>query len=539
MGHRYRDLEFCDDFLTATRADDRCIRLSRLERAVISALTARPGRLFTRDRLLSAMTSEPDRVSDRNVDFIINRLRRKLGDSARKPRFIATQYGEGYVWIAPPEAPSAAPGFLVIGPVRLPPSPALAGRAEVMLGRLRDALSGTLHPSRRVTVDPDWRPGQQPEVGASLEAAFIVDEDGAGAVAALVLRAEPSRRVLAVERLRLARRLGDAAVDDLAQRIVSALWRLLALAPGDPVLPSDEPLHLRMRGAAMLLNPSRQTWLEMERRLAERQAAASEAPRITIMRGFAQHARLVYRQAGDPADPATYTRPMEALEPRLLEALPKIEGDPVLTLAAAKLLFLTGHGHEALAEQLASEALATSTAFATALPLLGQCKAWRGDLEGAIVDFDQALSLCARDSEFEVYLLALKSGVLLAQNDHAGALELMGRLLQIKPAALRVIGLTYLPPGDAPPTPQLRDLLEDVTPREARTVLVYQYYMGARYFGVPDHAANNMRGPIEHLTRRFGAEVAPPEMLRALSDRLVITSESRGGEVPRMYGAVR
>lgn len=537
MGQRFHDLEFCDDFLTATRADGRSVRFSRLERAVLSAITARPGRLFTRDQLLWAMSSEPDRVSDRNVDFIINRLRRKLGDPARRPRFIATQYGEGYVWIAPPEAPGAAPGFLVIGPVRLPPNPALAVRAEAMLGRLRDALSGTLHPSRRVTLNPDWRPDPQPQVGASLEAAFIVDDDGAGAIAALVLRAEPSRRVLAVERLRLARRLGDAAIDDLAQRLVSALWRLLALAPGDPVLPSDEPLDLRMRNAAMLLNPSRQTWLELERRLAERQAAA-EAPRITIMRGFAQHARLVYREAGDPADPATYTRPMEALEPRLLEALPKIEGDPVLTLAAARLLFLTGRGHEALAEQLATEALSTSTAFATALPLLGQCKAWRGDLDGAIADYDQALSFCARDSEFEAYLLALKSGALLARNDHSGALELAQRLLKVKPAALRFVSLTCLPPGRAAPTQQLRDVLEDVTPREARTALVYQYYMGARYFGIAEHAANNMRGALEHLTRRFGPEVAPPEILRALGARLVIPSGSQADEVPRTYGAV-
>src|SRR5699024_7003705 len=56
----------------------------------------------------------------RSIDFIIHRLRRKLRDEPRDPRYIATQYGEGYVWIAEPlpTQQPAANAFLVIGPVR-------------------------------------------------------------------------------------------------------------------------------------------------------------------------------------------------------------------------------------------------------------------------------------------------------------------------------------------------------------------------------------------------------------------------------------
>jgi SulP family sulfate permease len=39
-------------------------------------------------------------MSDRSIDYLVNRVRRKLGDSARRPHYIETRYGEGYVWIA-------------------------------------------------------------------------------------------------------------------------------------------------------------------------------------------------------------------------------------------------------------------------------------------------------------------------------------------------------------------------------------------------------------------------------------------------------
>ena len=53
---------------------------------------------------------------ERNIDFLVNRLRKRLGDNARKPRFIATQYGEGYVWLAAPVRQEPLSAFLLIGP---------------------------------------------------------------------------------------------------------------------------------------------------------------------------------------------------------------------------------------------------------------------------------------------------------------------------------------------------------------------------------------------------------------------------------------
>lgn len=516
--HRSLDLSFGPDFLTATRDDGERIRFSRLERALLAALSARPGRIVTRERLLALMNAEPEDLSDRNVDFAVNRLRKKLGDSARAPRFIATQYGEGYVWIAPLEDAPAADGFMVIGPVRRPADPALAARFDGLIGRLRASLAASLKPGRRIAVDADWRPGAQPGFRFSLEATLVLPEGGE-AEAALVLRDEPSRRVLAIERLHAADALDEAAMRAFAVRLIAKLWRSLALTPAAEVLPTDPPLHLRMQGAAMLLSGSRETWLEMERRIAEHAAAAPEDAGLAIMRGVIQYARLVFRAGGDPADPATYRRAADAIEPLVLGALPRITADPVLSAAAAKLLLLMGRGHEALAERLAETVLATSAAFAATLPVLAQCKAWRGDLEGAIADYDQALELADRGSEFEVYLLVLKSYALLARGDYAGALALFARLVEIKPSTLSELGLHYLPPEGLAPSAEQRRLLAAADAKTAREVIGYHFHMGAKFFGRPEHAARVMRGPFERLTARFGVETAPAEVRRLFAGR--------------------
>ena len=37
----------------------------------------------------------------RSVDILVSRLRQKLGDTAKQPRFIKTVWGSGYAFIGP------------------------------------------------------------------------------------------------------------------------------------------------------------------------------------------------------------------------------------------------------------------------------------------------------------------------------------------------------------------------------------------------------------------------------------------------------
>lgn len=108
---RYHDVVFEDGFLTAVRADGTVLRFTRRERTLLTALSGRPQRLLTRTHLYEALGSEG---SDRAVDHAVNKLRAKLGDSGRDQRFISTQYGEGYVWVAPLAKGEAADGAFIV-----------------------------------------------------------------------------------------------------------------------------------------------------------------------------------------------------------------------------------------------------------------------------------------------------------------------------------------------------------------------------------------------------------------------------------------
>ena len=113
---RYIDLLFDQDMNSAQRNGD-LIRFTKNERLLLEAFTQKAGRVLTRDFLLDQISGTGSDRSDRNIDYVITRLRAKLGDSIKQPRFIATRYGEGYIWVAPPEEVDLSDVFLVVGPV--------------------------------------------------------------------------------------------------------------------------------------------------------------------------------------------------------------------------------------------------------------------------------------------------------------------------------------------------------------------------------------------------------------------------------------
>jgi DNA-binding response OmpR family regulator len=67
---------------------------------LLHALMRRPGRVFSRDELIDALHGNDDPgIIDRTIDVHLGRLRRKLGDDAANPRFIATVRSMGYKFV--------------------------------------------------------------------------------------------------------------------------------------------------------------------------------------------------------------------------------------------------------------------------------------------------------------------------------------------------------------------------------------------------------------------------------------------------------
>ena len=56
-------------------------------------------RVFSRDALLRKLRGIDSSIYDRSVDMLVSRLRRKLADDSRSPRFIRTLRGAGYQFV--------------------------------------------------------------------------------------------------------------------------------------------------------------------------------------------------------------------------------------------------------------------------------------------------------------------------------------------------------------------------------------------------------------------------------------------------------
>lgn len=77
--------------------------LSSLEFALLKLFMSHPSQLLTRDRILDDLRGVDWEAYNRSIDVAVSRLRQKLGDSARAPRFLKTVWGDGYTFIAPVE----------------------------------------------------------------------------------------------------------------------------------------------------------------------------------------------------------------------------------------------------------------------------------------------------------------------------------------------------------------------------------------------------------------------------------------------------
>ena len=235
---RFGDLTFDERFRYATDGQGRVVPFTPAESAALALLVGQAGAILPRQRLLDATQRGEADALERSVDLLVNRLRAKLGDSARAPRYIATSYGEGYSWIAAaaPELPDAV--YVAIGPVAGPERLREDASVNDFLAALAEALRERLPSERAVSLEP----------GARAEAAFRVEiglrQDDAGVHCAVALREAGGGQALRADRLVIrpgeTPDLGRAAAA-CAASIKSEIWRSLTRARGGHAGPTDEP----------------------------------------------------------------------------------------------------------------------------------------------------------------------------------------------------------------------------------------------------------------------------------------------------------
>ncbi|MFJ3055358.1 response regulator [Herbaspirillum sp. NPDC087042] len=81
--------------------DGMVVTLSGAEYRLLRVFVDHPQRVLNRDQLLSLTQGRGAEIFDRSIDLLVSRVRQRLEDDAREPRYIKTIRNEGYVFSMP------------------------------------------------------------------------------------------------------------------------------------------------------------------------------------------------------------------------------------------------------------------------------------------------------------------------------------------------------------------------------------------------------------------------------------------------------
>lgn len=95
---RFEGIEIDTDARTVT-VDGKRVELTSMEFELLAILARRAGKKVSRDQILNEMRGIDAAIMTRSVDIMVSRIRQKLGDSVKPPRFIQTIWGTGYSFV--------------------------------------------------------------------------------------------------------------------------------------------------------------------------------------------------------------------------------------------------------------------------------------------------------------------------------------------------------------------------------------------------------------------------------------------------------
>jgi len=75
------------------------VELTKQEFDLLYLLAARPGIVFSREALLAKIWGGDTYVTERTVDTVVSRVRRKIEPDAQDPQLIVTAWGVGYKFV--------------------------------------------------------------------------------------------------------------------------------------------------------------------------------------------------------------------------------------------------------------------------------------------------------------------------------------------------------------------------------------------------------------------------------------------------------
>jgi len=98
------ELVFKDLMLNTERRsvelDGSLLELTTMEFELLALFARNAGKAMSRDEILNGLRGIDAQLFSRSVDILVSRLRQKLNDTAKQPRFIKTVWGKGYTFVA-------------------------------------------------------------------------------------------------------------------------------------------------------------------------------------------------------------------------------------------------------------------------------------------------------------------------------------------------------------------------------------------------------------------------------------------------------
>lgn len=498
---------FAKDFIGAAFPDGTDVQFTKVEASVLRIMARHPGQIITRDHLLTALNGDGTGKTDRSIDYVVNQLRRKLRDDPKTPHFIATRYGEGYIWLGDRQAKThpASGAHAVVGPCL--GVEYLGQKADAALAFARQfhgKFAGDFAQDRRVVFDPHspkpaaYAPDQLPSI--AIEMSFVAE----GARLDCVIRGV----FLRTERtFYVARRTieGDDApeLDALIDLTMAEIRKHLAL-DGD----TDKPLAVSMIDSGTTFSGVKGHWSENDESLRRIIADNPDDHRSRIM--LATNIHTKYLQDGvsifaSGADPRRQDE--DEIEALVLRSLPHLNDDPSFLIVAAKLLFFVDRGYAQMAMDIAERAHRETTSLLASLPVIGQMYVFIGENAKGNAAIDQALEQCPAGTQLEVYLLILKCEALAAVADYDGIDRVLARVYAQVPQIETLMEVLFTNP-DAPSKAAQQELVK-MSRKQAHGMLLYMHYVYGRLLQNPTHQQNAYRTSCTLFTRQFGADILP------------------------------
>ncbi len=506
-----RDVRFEPDFSAAVLDDGSVVKFTRLERRALAYFNESAGRTLTRGQILDAVSEPGSERSDRSVDFLINRIRGKLGDLAQAPQFIGTQYGEGYVWLRSRHRARAdlSEAFAVVGPfLGVESLGELTGCADEIARLLQADLGKSLQPAQLVAVAPNLTKAERDSGPAlSLQLGFFRDQTGAEWI--VTTRRGKGDHIIDLQRFSLVdgpEQLAALSAQSrlVARRAVANYWRDVTSSAA-----AARPVPVAINEATMPVGKG-WSWTEADRRLRLMRAEHPDDPAVKMM--WATHLHAKYVQHGIEifrTGAATCAEDESEIERLVFEALDFVQDRPEFAVMAGKLLYFVDQRHRDLALDLATRAHRANTSLTSTLAILGQLHGFVGNMELAENYLTQAVDLCEKNSEEQIYAFYMLIQAYMAAGAHARQAAALKRMYRVRPATALFFEPFFTDP--IKPSLRARGITLMLKRTQATAMLRCATYVSARLYEDPRHRENALLTPATLFVKRFGPSVVPEE----------------------------